>query len=98
MTELVSRTLASTAAVALGASFFSTVAFAAAIPLGNLNPENAASFSENVTTSAVDVEATFELTNEAVTSISATIAVVNPLIYTPGVLELFKTGDATPLR
>jgi len=50
MSKFTVRILASAAAVALGASLLSTAAFAAAIPLGNLDPPKAGSFNETVGT------------------------------------------------
>jgi hypothetical protein len=93
MGKLTDRLLAG--AFALGALLLSTAAFAVVpIPLGNLDPPDADSFSQNVAAGAFTVEAEFELTKEADSTISATISVNRASMYTPGELELFKNGTA----
>jgi hypothetical protein len=82
--------LASAAAVALGVSLLPTAALAQVTPLGNLDPDGAGSYNETVLTGAVDVDGTFDLTKNAMTALSATIAVTAKSNYTPGDLELFK--------
>jgi PEP-CTERM motif len=91
MSKFTARILASASAVAAGAVFLSAPAFAV-IPLGNLDPPKAASFSEDVGTGPFTVEATFDLTKEAIASVSTTISVIREAMYSPGDLELF---DAT---
>jgi len=81
--------IAAGAAVALGVSLLSTSAFAVTA-LGNLDPDNAGSFNETVTAGPVDVEATFDLTMEAITALSATISTSLKSAYTAGDLELFE--------
>jgi hypothetical protein len=92
MSKFTARFLASAASVALGASLLSTAAFAQVTALGLLNPDDAGSYNETVATSppAVDVSGTFELTENAKTALSATIAVNSSAAYTPGVLELLE--------
>jgi hypothetical protein len=90
MTKLAARILASGAAVALGLSVLSGSAFAGVTPLGNLDPANAGSYNETVPTGGVSVEGTFDLSVEAITALSATIATASSHSYTPGVLELFE--------
>ena len=91
MSTFVTRIMASAAAVALGASLLSTAAFASVTPLGNLNPPNAGVYGEVVTAgNPFPVEATFELTKVADTSLSATIVVNHESMYTPGYLYLYK--------
>ena len=89
MNKFTVRTLASAGAVALGASLLSTSAFAVTV-LGNLNPEDAGSFNQTVTAGPVDVEATFDLTVEAIAALSATISTTRKSAYTAGDLELFE--------
>ena len=72
MSKFVTRTLAG-GAVALGMTLLSSSAFAVTA-LGHLDPDDAGSFSENVSTGAIDVEATFTLTMSAITALSATIS------------------------
>ena len=94
------KILASAAAIAFGAVFLSAPAFAATVvpatqDLGNLNPPDASDFDAAVLGAGLfTVEATFELTTTADTSVSATIAVNRKTMYTPGALELFKNGTA----
>jgi hypothetical protein len=88
MNKFTARILASAAAFALGASVLSSPAFAVT-PLGNLDPEDAGSFNQTVTAGPVDVEATFMLTMEAITALSATISTRLASAYTPGDLELW---------
>jgi hypothetical protein len=90
MSKFTARILASASAVAFGASLLSTAAFAQITPLGDLDPDSAGSYNETVSTGPVDVEGTFDLTKEAITALSATIAVNAGSNYTPGVLELLK--------
>jgi hypothetical protein len=84
----------------LARCFFRRRRFAATVvpatqDLGNLNPPDASDFDATVFgTGTFTVEATFELTTNADTSVSATIAVNNKAMYTPGELELFKNGTA----
>jgi hypothetical protein len=98
MNKFRGRILASAAAVAVGALFLSAPTFAATVvpistALGNLDPANAGDYDATVTgTGAFTVEATFELTKLADTTISTTIAVNRSSNYTPGDLELFKNG------
>ncbi len=88
--KLTSRFLASATAVALGASLLSTAAFAGVTPLGNLDPPNAGSYKETDPTGAISVEGTFDLSVNAITALSATIATSSSSSYTPGDLELFE--------
>jgi PEP-CTERM motif len=90
MNKFTARILASAAAVAIGASLISIGAFAQVTPLGNLDPASAGSYNETVPMGAIDVAGTFELTKEAITALSATIAVNNGSMYTPGDLELLE--------
>jgi hypothetical protein len=80
------------AVVALG--LVSSPAFAVT-DLGNLNPDDAASFNDTFVKGAVLSERTFELTSDADTSISTTIAVNKGSMYTPGTLSLYL-GAAIP--
>ena len=89
MSKFVTRTLAG-GAVALGMTLLSSSAFAVTA-LGLLNPDDAGSFSENVS-GPVDVEATFTLTMSAITALSATISTRTAAAYTPGDLELWLGG------
>jgi hypothetical protein len=85
------------AVVALG--LMSSPAFAVT-DLGNLDPDDAASFNDTFGAGAVLSERTFELTADADTSISTTIAIAKSSNYTPGILELWLGGteiDSTPL-
>jgi len=90
MSKFTARILASTAAVALGASLVPTAAFAKVTPLGNLDPDSAGSYNETAPKGAISVEGTFELTEDALTALSATIAVNTAGMYKPGVLELLE--------
>jgi hypothetical protein len=90
MKHLATKILAG-ATVALGVSVLSNPAFAVTL-LGNLDPENAGSFNQTVTTGPVDVEATFMLDEEAVTALSATISTRLASAYTAGDLELWLGG------
>ena len=100
MSKFAARALASAAAIAVGAVLLSAQAFAViggpGNPRpGNLNPPDASDFDAAVLGAGTfTVEATFELTTTADTSVSATIAVNRKTMYTPGVLELFKNGTA----
>ena len=98
MSRFATRIFATGAAVALGASLLSSSAFAVT-PLGNLDPDAAGSFNENVS-GTVDVEATFTLTMSAIAALSATISTRTSTAYTPGELELWLGGveiDSAPL-
>jgi hypothetical protein len=100
MSKFAARALAGAAAIAVGAALLSAPAFAVTVipatqDLGNLNPPDASDFDATVLgAGAFTVQATFELTKSADTSVSATIAVNRKTMYTPGVLELFKGGTA----
>ena len=100
MSKFAARALASAAAIAVGAVLLSAPAFAVTVvpatqDLGNLNPPDASDFDAAVLGAGTfTVEATFELTTTADTSVSATIAVNRKTMYTPGALELFKNGTA----
>jgi PEP-CTERM motif len=89
MSKFAGMWISSAAALTLGASLVSTPAFAVT-NLGNLNPDNAGSFSETVATGPVSVEATFDLTAEAIAALSATISTSKSSAYTPGDLELWE--------
>jgi PEP-CTERM motif len=88
MKHVATRVMAG-AAVALGVSLLSSSAFAIT-NLGTLNPDNAGSFNETVATGPISVEATFDLTAEAITALSATISTSKASAYTPGDLELWQ--------
>jgi hypothetical protein len=78
------------------ACFLSTAAFAKITALGSLDPPGASSFDSIDPTGAIDDAGTFSLTTSGVaTALSATIAVVDPTSYTPGVLELFEGSPFT---
>jgi hypothetical protein len=97
MSKFTARILASASALAAGAVFLSAPAFAV-IPLGNLDPPKAASFSEDVGTGPFTVEATFDLTKEAIASVSTTISVISKSNYSPGDLELFDATTDTVVQ
>jgi hypothetical protein len=98
------KLLAGAAAVALAASLCSAPTFAAVVTpptqdMGNLDPPNAGDFDATVTgTGSFTVEASFELTNTAIGSVSATIAVQHASSYTPGTLELFDLTTHTVVQ
>jgi hypothetical protein len=96
MSKFTARILASASAVAAGAVFLSAPA-SAVISLSPppLNPPAAASFSEDVGAGGFTVEATFDLTMEAIASLSTTISVIHEANYTPGDLELFDVTTDT---
>jgi len=77
-------------AFALGASLLSTSAFAVVMPLGNLDPPNSDTFGVKDTTATVLEEWSFDLTEEANTTVSATIAVNKASMYSPGTLFLYE--------
>ncbi len=78
------------------ACFLSTTAFAKITALGNLDPPGASSFASIDPTGPIDDAGTFDLTKSGVaTALSATIAVVTPTEYTPGLLELFSGSPFT---
>jgi PEP-CTERM motif len=94
MSKFTGRILASASAVALGAMFFSAPAFA----IVNLDPPAADSFNETVGTGPFTVEFTFDLTKEAIASVSTTISVIHKAMYTPGDLELFDATTDTVVQ
>jgi hypothetical protein len=78
------------------ACFLSTAAFAKVTPLGNLDPPGASSFDSIDPTGPISDAGTFSLTKSGVaTALSATIAVLRPTSYTPGLLELFSGSPFT---
>jgi PEP-CTERM motif len=81
-----------------GGAFLSAPAFAAAIPLGTLNPPNAGSFHDTIGGGAFTVEATFDLTVPAVAATSTTIAVISKGNYTPGDLERYDATTSTDVE
>jgi hypothetical protein len=99
MNKFTARILASVSAVAAGAFFLSAPAFAIiTLSPPPLDPPAAASFSENVGTGPFTVEATFDLTKEAIASVSTTISVISKSNYTPGDLELFDATTDTVVQ
>jgi hypothetical protein len=83
----------------LGTSLLvSTAAFAtvAITPLGDLDPENAGAFLDDVTTGSFMDAGTFTLTTFGVdTAVSATIAVNRAGAFTPGALALYEGSPFT---
>jgi hypothetical protein len=77
------------------ACFLSTAAFAKITALGNIDPPGASSFDSIDPTGAISDAGTFSLTTSVDAALSATIAVVDPTSYTPGVLELFEGSPFT---
>lgn len=89
------RAISAAALVVCGAGWISP-ALAQVTALGNLNPDDAASFNETVAMGPVDVAGTFDVTTGAITATSATIAVTSAGEYTPGTLWVnVNTGTAT---
>jgi hypothetical protein len=78
------------------ACFLSTAAFAKITALGNLDPPGASSFDSIDPSGPIDDAGTFDLTKSGVdTAVSATIAVLRPTSFTPGLLELFSGSPFT---
>jgi PEP-CTERM motif len=83
-------------ALAAAACFLSTAAFAKVTPLGNLDPPGASSFDSIDPSGPIADAGTFDLTKSGVdAAISATIAVLRPTSFTPGLLELFSGSPFT---
>jgi hypothetical protein len=98
MNKFTTRILASASAMAAGAVFLSAPAFAViSLSPPPLNPPAAASFSEDVGTGAFTVEATFDLTKEAIASVSTTISVIHKGMYSAPSGPLFPNGKGLEL-